>query len=303
MNKFNDFLNTIKRRFQQSGAEIQLIYINAGVFLVLKIVSVLLGLMNMSGNFLLSYLAVPADLAMLLRRFWTPVTYMFLHTGFFHILFNMICLYWFGKMFLLFFSGKQLSSLYILGGLAGALLYVISYNIFPYYAPMVGSSLLLGASASVMAIMVAVGVYRPDMKVRLFLFGNVKLKYLAIIMVLVSYFGILSSNAGGELAHLGGALAGFVFAYRFKKGKDITKPLSRLLDRIANLFKPRKLKVKKNPNVKNGRRMTDAEWNSNKARNMEEIDKILDKIKTSGYESLSDKEKKRLFEQSNKKQS
>jgi len=137
------------------------------------------------------------------------------------------------------------------------------------------------------------------MELQLRFLGSIKLKYIAIVYVLISFFGITSSNGGGELAHLGGALAGYLFVVSLRQGMDLTRVFNRILDIITNLFRPKKLRIKKNKNNP-GARMTDAEFNMNKARKMVEIDKILDKIKTSGYESLSADEKKKLFEQGNK---
>ena len=294
-----NIFDTIRQTFRQGNALIRLIYLNVAVFLILKIIQILFLLFNFSGSFLLSYLAVPADLTQLLYHVWTPLTYMFLHEEFFHILFNMFALYWFGKIFLLFFSEKQLVGLYILGGLMAALIYILAFNLFPYYAPLLRQSLLLGASGSIMAIILATAFRSPNMEMQIVFLGSVKLKYIAIFYVLTSFFGITSSNGGGQLAHLGGALAGYLFVVSLRQGKDLTSGLNRILDAIFGLFRPRKLKVKHNKN-KSTTRMSDAEFNANKARKMLEIDKILDKIKTSGYESLSPEEKKRLFEQGNK---
>jgi len=294
-----NILDNIKQTFKQGNSLIKLIYINASVFIVLKLTLILLLLFNISGSFLVSYLAIPADTTMLLFRAWTPLTYMFLHEGFLHIFFNMFTLFWFGRIFLMYFSEKQLVGLYLVGGFFAALVYVLSYNLFPYYAPELHQSLLLGASGSIMAIIVATAFRSPDMELQVLFLGSVKLKYIAIFFVLTSLFGITSTNGGGELAHLGGALAGYLFVVSLRQGKDLTKGLNRILDAISTLFGPRKLKVKPNP----GRRtstMNDAEFNMNKARKMADIDKILDKIKTSGYESLSTEEKKKLFEQGKK---
>lgn len=291
--------DNIKQTFKQGNSLIKLIYINASVFIVLKITLILLLLFNVSGDFLLSYLAIPADLTQLVYRAWTPLTYMFLHEGFLHIFFNMFTLFWFGRIFLMYFSEKQLVGLYLVGGLMAALVYVVSYNLFPYYAPTLHQSLLLGASGSIMAIIVATAFRAPDMEMQVLFLGSIKLKYIAVFFVLTSLFGITSSNGGGELAHLGGALAGYLFVVSLRQGRDLTKGMTRILDAVHDLFGPRKLKVKPNASRRSST-MSDADYNMNKARKMAEIDKILDKIKTSGYESLSTEEKKRLFEQGKK---
>jgi membrane associated rhomboid family serine protease len=294
-----NFLENISLTFKQGNSAIKLIYINVSVFVLLKLAIILLLLFNISGSFILSFLAIPADLSQLLYRVWTPITYMFLHEGFMHIFFNMLTLFWFGKIFLMFYSEKQLVGLYLLGGLVAALFYVAAFNLFPYYSPIFHQSLLLGASGSIMAIIVATAFCSPNMEMQLLFIGGVKLKYIALVAILTSFFGITSSNGGGELAHLGGALAGYLFVVSLRQGKDLTRGLNYILDAINNIFRPRKLKVKRNKN-RSKAPMTDAEFNVNKARTIAEIDKILDKIKTSGYESLSAEEKKRLFEQGNK---
>jgi hypothetical protein len=149
-----------------------------------------------------------------------------------------------------------------------------------------------------MAIILAVATKLPNMEMRMLFVGNVKLKYIAAFVVLTSFFGITSNNAGGEIAHLGGALTGYFFIVSLRQGKDITAWLNKGIDRIYDLLKPRKLKVKKNENYA-GHKMSDVEYNQNKANRMKEIDRILDKIKVSGYDSLSADEKKRLFESKN----
>lgn len=139
-----------------------------------------------------------------------------------HILFNMLWLYWFGALFLMFFSAKHLRGAYILGGICGGLLYMAAFNIFPYFRPMVDYSFMLGASASVLAIVAATAYREPNYPIRLFLFGTIRLKYLALIVIGTDLLFITSSNAGGHIAHLGGALAGLWFAAGLSKGKDIT---------------------------------------------------------------------------------
>jgi len=290
-----NLIENIKRTFRQGNSITRLIYINAAVFLLLNTVQIILLLFKIQGDFILPYLAIPADLKLLMYRAWTPLTYMFLHESFWHLLFNMLTLFWFGKIFLMYFSEKQLVGLYLIGGLLAAAFYVTAFNLFPYYASLIHLSLLLGASGSIMAIIVATAIQSPNMRMQLLFLGGVRLKYIALAAVLMSFFGITSDNGGGQLAHLGGALAGYFFIVSLRQGKDITGGLNRILDAIFDLFRPRKLKVKPNPNRKQSP-MNDGEFNRNKASKMTEIDRILDKIKTSGYESLSAEEKKRLFE-------
>ncbi len=288
---FTDF----KQTFRRGSMLAKLIYINAGVFLFVRLAVVLLMLFNIDGASFLRYLQVPSSLSLLVIRPWTLVTYMFTHFDFWHILFNMLWLYWFGKIFLLFFNEKQLGGLYILGGLAGAFLFVLAYNLFPYFDTYVPNSYLMGASASVMAIVFAVSFYRKDFEINLFLVGRVKLIYLAIFTFVIDLLAVTSSNAGGHIAHVGGALLGIWFANRIARGKDLTAPVNRLVDWGVNLGK-RKPKMK----VTYNRREKDYEYNARKNRDNEEIDRILDKLRRSGYGSLSAEEKRKLFEASKK---
>ncbi|ADQ80988.1 Rhomboid family protein [Paludibacter propionicigenes WB4] len=295
-----DAFEKLKLTFRQGNSLIKLIYINVGIFIIINVLDILLKLFKISPeiNFA-DYFKVPSNVSLLLTQFWSVFSYMFLHESLSHIFFNMFSLFWFGRIFLLYFSEKQLVGLYVIGGLVAALTYVSAFNLIPYYAPLVSQSLLLGASGSIMAIIVATAFQSPNMELQLLFIGNVKLKYIAAVAVLTSFFGLTSNNSGGQLAHLGGALAGYIFVVSLHQGTDLSKGVSRILDVFSNLFRPKKLKVKTNPNYRKAK-MTDAEFNANKARKMAEIDKILDKIKTSGYESLSTEEKKRLFEQGNK---
>ena len=292
----------IKLTFERGNTLTKLIYVNAGVFLLFSIILIILRLFNMSGAFMPAWFALPADLGLLFHRFWAPITYMFLHEEFFHLFFNMLCLYWFGKIFLSVFSERHLLGLYFVGGLIAALFYIMAYNIFPYYAPFVSASTLRGASGSIMAIVVASATRLPNMEIRLLLVGGVKLKYVAVVAVLTSFFGITSGNGGGELAHLGGALSGYLFIAFLDKGTDITAWFNKIIDAIVTIFKPQQMKVKKGKKnaAKQSKKMTDAEYNMNKTKNMFEIDRILDRIKESGYDSLTTEEKKRLFEQGKK---
>lgn len=225
-----------------------------------------------------------------------------MHAGFMHILFNMLWLYWFGQMFLSFFSGKHLRGLYILGGICGGVLYMASYNVFPYFLPMVEVSTMVGASASVLAIVVATAYREPNYSVRLLLFGTVRLKYLALIVVLTDLLFITSANAGGHIAHLGGALAGLWFAASLSKGWDITSWINKLLDGITALFSAKtwKRKPKMKVHYGNNNHEKDYDYNARKKAQSDEVDRILDKLKKSGYESLTTEEKKSLFDASKK---
>lgn len=289
------FITDLKYRFKTSNSVIKLIYINVGLFIVIRLAAVFFVLFNVEGVPLLNYLNMPSDPTALLYKPWTAVTYMFTHYDFLHILFNMLWLYWFGNIFLQFFNPRRLVGVYLLGGIAGALLFLFSYNIFPYFQAQAAVSSLIGASASVMAIVFAVSFYRKDYEINLLLIGRIKLIYLALFTLVIDMLAITSSNAGGHIAHIGGALFGIWFASRMAAGKDLTAPLNRLIDKIVNIWKP-----KPKMRVTYKRAETDYDYNARKHRESADLDAILDKLKRSGYESLSSEEKKRLFDASKK---
>ncbi|MDY0102577.1 MAG: rhomboid family intramembrane serine protease [Lentimicrobium sp.] len=249
-------------------------------------------------NAILNYFAIPANINVLLSKPWTLLTYMFLHTEFFHILFNMLWLYWFGVIFVQYLSQRQLLGTYIFGGIAGALLYVAAFNLFPVFDVARESALALGASASVLAIVVAISFYVPEYTIHLLLIGPVKIKYIAIFTVILDVFMISSANAGGHIAHLGGALWGFLWI-KMIPGFDPTS----IFEPLLNLSKPKTLrKPKRKFRVHhNDRPMNDDDYNRQKAEKQKRMDAILDKISRSGYDSLTREEKDLLFSNSNKK--
>ena len=212
----------------------------------------------------------------------------------------MLWLYWFGKLFLYFFSAKHLRGLYVVGGLLGGLLYIIAYNLLPVFNDQLYSATLVGASASVLAIAIATAVREPEYRINLMFIGPVRLKYFALFIVLFDTLSIGTSNAGGHIAHLGGALAGWWFTRGLSQGTDITHWVNVCLDAIGGLFSKRERKPRK-PKMKvhsQNDRAADYEYNARKKAQSDEVDKILEKLKKSGYSSLSDEEKRRLFEAS-----
>lgn len=294
-------ITDLKEKFNKGNIAIQLIFINVGVFVTVTLINIILQLFNRSAFSLFEWLSLPASFPRFITQPWSIFTYMFMHSDLMHILFNMLWLFWFGQLFLYFFSAKHLRGLYILGGICGGILYMISFNVFPYFRPIIGISSMVGASASVLAIVLATAYREPNYQVRLLLFGSVRLKYLALIVVLTDLLFLTSSNAGGHIAHIGGALAGLWFAASLKKGVDVTSWINKTLDAIQSIFsyKPKKRKPKMKVHYANDRQK-DYDYNARKKVKTEEIDHILDKLKKSGYESLSTEEKKSLFDASKK---
>lgn len=285
----------IKESFKKGSSLTRLIYVNLAVFLIVKITQVILFLFNadpLSYSLVIRNLAVPAEFPALIRKPWTIITYMFLHDGFLHILFNILWLYWFGRIFLEYLDGKKLVGVYLLGGFSGALFYMIAFNFLPAFENILSSSIALGASASVLAIVIAISVYVPNYTIYLLFLGPVKLKYIALVTILIDIISIAGSNAGGHIAHLGGALFGWYYIQRYRRGKDITKGINSILDAFFTWLKPRR-----NIKVTYKRTPSDHEFNRQRVQNQEVIDKILEKISRSGYDSLTKEEKELLFRQ------
>jgi membrane associated rhomboid family serine protease len=286
-----------KQLFRSSDVLMQLIVINVAVFALYHVVYMFFFLFAATDHFTLySWLAAPTDVSLLLKRPWTALTYMFFHKDVLHILFNMLLLFWFGRIFRIYFDKNVLLNVFLLGGFAGVFLYIASYNILPVFAAEKYFSSIIGASAGVLAIAVGIACYVPAYRINLLFFGSIKLIYIAGIYVLMDIVSIsMNENSGGHIAHLGGALFGYLFALNMRKNKDITLPFTRFRQWFVHLFRPKpKLKVKyKRPPV------DDREYNRQKRDNQAEIDRILDKISKGGYDSLTKWEKDTLFNQKN----
>ncbi|GHA75765.1 rhomboid family protein [Pontibacter akesuensis] len=299
-------IDDLKYTFRQPDNTLkQLIIINVLVYLVFLIIGTPLGWMGYGWveRIVLYYLSLPSEPMDFLVKPWTLITYFFTHEGFFHILFNMLNLYWFGMILTEYLGSRKLLSLYVLGGIAGGLLYMLMYNIMPAFTERNISGLLIGASASVLAIVVAAATLLPNYTLNLLIIGPVKIKWIALALVLMSWALADDSggNAGGNIAHLGGALIGWVFIKQLQRGTDLGRPVLAVTDFFGNLF-TRKPKLK----VSHRRTGSSARANGSTATSrpgtpdQSEIDRILDKISSSGYESLSKEEKQKLFQASQK---
>lgn len=295
-------LNDLKNAFRKpNNALAQIIIINVIVWIV---VNTMFLFSKPLGNTVMKYLMVPGAISELLYRPWTLLTYGFTHLDFGHIFWNMISLYWFGMLISEYLNSKRLISLYVLGAIAGSLAYVLIYNFYP--ATKMGWT-MLGASGAVYAVVVGAATLMPNYSFHLIFIGPVKIKYIAAVFVLVSLFGLSGGNAGGQLAHLGGALMGYLFVIALNRGTDLGAWIHYIIDGFTGLFRKKsKMKVTYRSKVtaNAGNNYANANRNSAEANNgtpdQAEIDAILDKISETGYESLSKEEKQQLFNASKK---
>jgi len=306
----NGILDDFKNAFRKpNNGLIQIILINIIVFLVLATLKLILrwslgiDMASERGPEPFYYHDVTKNLFLsshvptALVKPWTLVTYFFSHEGIFHILWNMLFLYWFGKLIEEYLGNRRLINLYLLGGLVAGISYLLIYNLIPNFRPAIGTP-LLGASGAVYAVVVGAATLMPNYTFFLLLLGPVRIKYIAAFFIVSSFVDLSNdANSGGNIAHLGGALLGFFFITQLKKGNDIGKPLTGVAEWIKKLFQPKpKLKVTHRSPVRNGQ----AAATPHAIPNQDEIDAILDKISRSGYDSLTKEEKQKLFRASQK---
>ena len=300
----NPILDDFKSKMRNGNPITRLILINVVVFLFVSIFRIISFLSGESGiflaieDFIKSNLALPLSFNGLIYKPWTLITYMFTHFSLMHIFWNLITLYWFGELFINYTSTKKLIPLYLLGGIVGGLITIILFTIVPPFQAYLGAP-MIGASAGVTAIIVATATLIPNVNMNMMFIGPVKLVYVALFVIFIDVLSVASyNNVGGNLSHLGGALMGFLFIVQYKKGIDMSKGINRFFDWLSGLFKAGpKSKMK----VAYKRKVSDEDYNYNKKTEQQTIDKILDKISKSGYESLSKTEKEILFKASGKK--
>jgi membrane associated rhomboid family serine protease len=281
--------NNLISQFKQLSIVLKIIVINTLIFLIVYLGSFFF---KLSPAILVSWFVLPTSFLEIVFQPWSFVTYAFLHAGFWHLFWNMYLLYWFGLYVLNLFTSKRFLTIYLLGAINGGLFYVLAYNLFPVFNNI--SSNLMGASASVLAIVIFIATYTPDAIVRIFTF-RIKLWQIGLVLVLLDLFQLpTSGNAGGLIAHMGGAIFGYVYAIQLKKGNDIGIWFENLMDALVNLFKTNRHKhfkqvhKTKQSSTKNTKR-------SSTNNHQIKIDRILDKIGKSGYDSLTKAEKDFLF--------
>jgi len=310
---YGSFWENLRNAFRHSDNSLyKLIAINILVFFALLVARVLMTVSGLGDLYKtgLSYLMMPASLPKLATQPWTVFTYMFLHEGVFHILFNMLFLYWFGMLVHQYLGSRKLANLYLLGGLFGSAFYVLIYNLAPYFSGSVDTSMMLGASAGVFAVVVGAATLAPNTTFFLIIIGPVKIVYIAAFYVIMSFANSIGANAGGEIAHLGGALLGYLYVVQLRKGTDWGVPVQKVGIFFENLFSrnPSKVKVsyRKAKTTSSGgfgsfsSKTKSTQEVKPQETSQEEIDQILDKIAAKGYDALSKEEKRKLFEFSKK---
>lgn len=312
---FDSIWKDVKKEFSYGNMITRIIIVNVAFFVLLNLVKMVLyfsngGLMPEFYETFRNFFLVSSDWRHTLSHPWSLITSMFLHEGVFHILFNMLFLYWFGKIVGDLIGDARILPLYILGGLAGVAAYFVSANIMPFGE--LGGRFALGASAAVMAIVVASGMLAPNYIMHLLFLGPIKLKYIVTALVFIDMISLANNvNTGGHFAHLGGAIFGVFFVLRLREGKDLSVPVNRILTKISTLFRG----TQPPPKARKGPRMayknTTAPRKARKVKgnavsdphdlsHQEQVDSILEKIKKSGYESLTAEEKEYLFNASKK---
>lgn len=304
---WEDFKNAFNR---PNNGLLQLIYINVVIFVLVNVFFVIgrISDSDLITHLPLSILALPGDFQALLYKPWTLIAYFFTQQGIFHILSNMLGLYFFGRIIDDLIGNDRLIGIYVTGGLAGGLAYILAYNFIPPDVIKVGSP-LIGASGSVFAIAVAAATLAPDYRFNLVFLGPVKIAWLVAAFIFISVIGTIGRNSGGNFAHLGGALMGYIFITQLRNGNELARPVIATMDFFKSLFK-------KNPKIKVSYRNTDKKSSKSSKKSdstssstpastdeisQREIDEILDKISQSGYDSLTKEEKRKLFSASQKK--
>ena len=300
----NSILEDFKQAFRTGNILNQLIVINVVVFILFGVLGVFMQLAGYGDIYtqVYDYLALPSNPDDFITQPLSFITYMFMHRGIFHILWNMLFLYWFGRLITGYLGQNKVLGLFVWGGLAGGVLYVLAYNLLPYYEPLAANSSLVGASGAVLAVVVGAATFQPNFTVQLFLFGSIRIKYIAAFVVLSSFFGVTGSNAGGEIAHLGGALMGYIVITQLQKGNDWSKSIVTFVAWAKGLFdrKPRmNVSYKNKESTKKKTRKSKGSKSAATAKHtptpQAEIDFILDKISEKGYDALSKEEKQKLF--------
>ncbi|GAB3576901.1 rhomboid family intramembrane serine protease [Spirosoma luteolum] len=296
---FDDFRSEFNK---PNNTLVQIILVNTVVFLLLLLAKVGFTMAQNEGAYYLirQQIMIPGSLDAFLHKPWTLFTYFFAHDDIFHILYNMLFLYWFGRLIDEYLGNRRLVGLYVMGGLAGGLLYLLIYNTVPYFQTQAGTALMLGASGAAYAVAVGAATLLPNYTFHLLFFGAVRIKYIVFFFIILSFAQTAGANAGGHLAHLGGALLGFGYVKLLQNGTDIGRPVYWLMQGWNNLVRPKppvrvSYRQRSSASAPASSYASSGSGSSITAPDQDEVDTILDKISRSGYESLTREEKQKLF--------
>lgn len=297
---FDDFRSEFSK---PNNTLVQLILVNTVVFLVLLLAKVGFTMgQDLDTYYLIrSQLMIPGGIVDFLHKPWTLFTYFFAHDEIFHILYNMLFLYWFGRLIDEYLGNRRLVGLYIMGGLAGGLLYLLMYNTVPYFQGMSDSARMLGASAAAFSVAVGAATLLPNYTFHLLFFGAVRIKYIVFFFIIMSIAQSAGTNAGGNLAHLGGALMGFCYVKLLQNGTDLGRPIYWVMEGWSNMLRPKpavKVSYRQRSSASaqtSSYATAGAQPSALSTPDQDEVDTILDKISRSGYESLTREEKQKLF--------
>lgn len=291
-------IDEMRRGFSRLTMLMKLVWINIAVFVLLRITAIVCMFAGTPGFLeeVMRQVQLPSHLSTLATRPWTVITYMFSQYDVLHILFNLLWFYWFGTLFRMVSTPRQMLALYIYGGLGGAVMFLLAYNLIPTFAYTHGW--LIGSSASVIAIVTATAILMPDFRMHLLFIGSVSLKWIAIATIGLVLIGVTGSNAGGEFAHIGGVIVGAWYGLMMKRGQDITRPLNRLFDMFVNGWHSITSIRLRNKTPKSSYKYQSSSASSPSINDDDraQLDEILDKIKKSGYAALTPEERKRLFD-------
>ncbi len=290
------FWDNLLLKYKQANVAAKFVYINVAIFLVQALLLVFCRLFGIDTGWIALWLELPANFSLLLGRPWTLLTYMFVHANFMHLFFNMLWLYFFGRLFLRYFGNRQFFIVYFGGGLAGALLYLLGYNLLPYYRPMAEFSMLAGASAAILSLTVAMAFYRPEEELHLVLFGRVKMKWLAVILIVIDLLSLTGDNGGGSLSHIGGALFGLAAGLYYRRFGVWQSDSSwkTVRNNLKGNFKGKAGKSYHRARFEKSD--IDQAYRDQRKADNDRVDAILDKVKASGYDSLTPEEKQFLFQ-------
>ena len=306
---FKSIYEDVKQQFRMGNVLTRIIIFNIAIFIFFVLIKVFTGFNSPIYANIQNWLSISSNAWEILTRPWTIISHMFMHTGFGHIFWNMLLLYWFGRIVGDFIGDKKVMPLYILGGLVGAIFYYLSFNYFGYGGEGV-TGYALGASAAVMAFVAAAAYLSPDYSINLIIIGPVKLKFIAATLLVLDLVAIGNNiNTGGHIAHLGGFCYGALYVYMLRSGTDLGEPLYDGYEKLKSIFNKNSAAKKKEKSPVFVRYKAPKSTASKPKRKQsassdlsleEKVDKILEKIKVSGYESLSAEEKETLIQASKK---